>query len=148
MPALKWKRQEPQWQVIPTLVMRASHFWKQHLANLNTKSDHPLKSLIMQPRLKDPIPDYFEVSGTKVKCTKCTLLIPHEAWQWIDSAGWKNYLKSGIHAHALRHEEDTPQQAIRINQATEAALAEDAVDSTDFVNLTATLSLSTHALSK
>jgi hypothetical protein len=90
----------------------------------------------------------FEVSGTKVKCTKCAPLIPHEAQQWIDSAGWKNHLKSGIHARALRHEEDTLQRAIRINQATEAALAEDAADGTDFVNLTASLSSSTHAPSK
>jgi hypothetical protein len=79
----------------------------------------------------------FEVAGSKVKCTKCApLLMAQEARQWIDSAGWKTHLKSGIHARALKHEVETLQRATRIDQA---AMAEDAEHATNFASLTASL---------
>lgn len=75
----------------------------------------------------------FEVSGTKLKCTKCAPLIANETRRWIAAAGWKAHIKSEIHQRALTAEQDTQQRQILIDRAAEAALAEE--NMTDFAYL-------------
>jgi hypothetical protein len=87
----------------------------------------------------------FEVSGMKLRCTKCAPLIAQSARQWIDFTGWKNHLKSAIHTRGLKHEEEMLQRAVQINQATEAALAGEIEHSTNFAHLNTSLSTSVHA---
>ena len=75
----------------------------------------------------------FNVSGTKLKCTKCAPSIANETRQWIAAAGWKAHIKSEIHQRAPAAEQDTQQRQMLIDQAAEAALAEE--NMTDFAYL-------------
>ena len=80
----------------------------------------------------------FEVLGTKLKCTKRTLLIANETRQWIAAVGWKAHIKSEIHQCALTVEQNTQHRQTLIDRAAEAALAEE--DMTDYAHLSASLS--------